>query len=80
MRTTINVDDDVLLTAKELARREGKSAGAVISELARKGLTGGLAADNVETSDGFYGFHPLPSRGRPATNELINRLRNEEPE
>ena len=63
MRTTINVDDDVLLTAKELARREGKSAGAVISELARKGLTGGLAADNVETSDGFYGFHPLPSRG-----------------
>ncbi len=80
MRTTINVDDDVLLAAKELARRDGKSAGAVISELARKALTGGLTADNIETRDGFYGFHPLPSRGRPVTNQLVNQLRNEEPE
>lgn len=28
-------------------------------------------------SDGLYGFHPLPARGRPVTNELINRLRDE---
>ncbi len=28
-------------------------------------------------SDGFHGFHPLPARGRPVTNELINRLRDE---
>ena len=28
-------------------------------------------------SDGLHGFHPLPARGRPVTNELINRLRDE---
>ena len=78
MRTTLNVDDDILLTVKELARREGRSAGAVLSELARKGLSAG-APDTDTTATGFYGFHPLPARGRPVTNELINRLRDEEP-
>ena len=78
MRTTLNVDDDILLTVKELARRDGRSAGAVLSELARKGLSAG-APDTTVAGSGFYGFHPLPARGRPVTNELINRLRDEEP-
>ena len=38
MRTTLDIDDEVLEAAKELARRERKTAGQVISELARKGL------------------------------------------
>lgn len=79
MRTTINIDDDVLLAAKELARREKTSAGAVISNLARKGLSGGPSADRAAESDSFYGFHPWPSRGRPVTNELIDRLREDGP-
>ena len=78
MRTTLNVDDDILLTVKELARRDGRSAGAVLSELARRGLSAG-APDTAGAGHGFYGFHPLPARGRPVTNELINRLRDEEP-
>lgn len=78
MRTTLNVDDDILLTVKELAHRDGRSAGAVLSELARKGLSA-RAPDTTAASDGFYGFHPLPARGRPVTNELVNRLRDEEP-
>lgn len=78
MRTTLNVDDDILLTVKELARRDGRSAGSVLSELARKGLSAG-APDTSAAGHGFYGFHPLPARGRPVTNELINRLRDEEP-
>ena len=41
MRTTINLDDDVARVAKELARQQDKSLGAVVSELARKGLKGG---------------------------------------
>ena len=40
MRTTLDIDDDLLAAAKELARRERKSAGQVVSELMRKGLTG----------------------------------------
>jgi len=38
MRTTLDIDDDVLQAAKELARAHGKTAGQVVSELVRKGL------------------------------------------
>lgn len=38
MRTTLQIDDDVLNAAKTIARLEGKSLGAVVSQLARKGL------------------------------------------
>ena len=79
MRTTVDIDDDVLLAAKELARRDKRSAGAVLSELARKGLNDVPAADEGAAGDSFYGFHPWPSRGKPVTNELINRLRDDGP-
>ena len=79
MRTTINIDDDVLLAAKSLARRDGSGVGAVISELARKGLNGGSVDDLAPENDGFHGFRPLPKRGKPVTNELIDRLREDGP-
>ena len=79
MRTTIAIDDDVLLAAKALARREGSSVGAVISELARKGLNVDPAVDGASPNEGFYGFRPLPRRGKPVTNELIDRLREDGP-
>ena len=79
MRTTIAIDDDVLLAAKALARRDGSSLGAVISELARKGLHGDPAVDTATENEGFYGFRPLPRRGKPVTNELIDRLREDGP-
>ncbi len=44
MRTTLDIDDDVLLAAKDLARRQRKTAGEVLSELARLGLQGGSVA------------------------------------
>ena len=37
MRTTVDIDDDVLQAAKELARRERKTTGRILSELARRG-------------------------------------------
>ncbi len=40
MRTTISIDDDVLLAIKERARREKRTAGEVLSDLARQALTG----------------------------------------
>ena len=79
MRTTVDIDDDVLLAAKELARCEKKSAGAVLSELARKGLNGVSATAEDPAGESFYGFHPWPRRGKPVTNELINRLRDDGP-
>jgi hypothetical protein len=41
VRTTLDIDDAVLEQARTLARRERKPLGAVISELARRGLTPG---------------------------------------
>ena len=38
MRTTLTLDDDVAEVAASLARESGRRLGAVISELARKGL------------------------------------------
>lgn len=77
MRTTLNIDDDVLLAVKERARRERRSAGELISELAREALTGGGSAGE-ETTEEFFGFRPLPHRGATVSNELIDRLRDDE--
>ena len=78
MHTTLIIDDDVLHAARDLARRSGSSVGAVLSEPARKGLNG-PPADAAAKGDGFCGFQPLPKRGRPVTNELIDRLREDGP-
>ena len=79
MRTTVDIDDDVLLAAKDLARREKKSVGFVLSELARKGLNGAPASGEDPVTDTSYGFRPWPRRGKPVTNELIDRLRDDGP-
>ena len=39
MRTTLNLDDDVVAAARELASAERRSLGSVVSELVRRGLT-----------------------------------------
>jgi hypothetical protein len=82
MRTTLDIADDVLIAAKELARREGKTAGQVLSELARRALSRPEppvdGQRDLEEREEFFGFCPLPSRGVVVTNELINRLREED--
>jgi hypothetical protein len=70
----VDIDDDVLLAVKHRARAEHRSAGAVLSELARRALTESPAA----STESFHGFQPLPKRGGVVTNELIERLREEE--
>jgi hypothetical protein len=81
VRTTLDIDDDVLLAAKEKARREKRTAGQVLSELARRGLTVRRpAASDLAEPEEFYGFRPLPRRGVVVTNELINAIRDHDPE
>ena len=77
MRTTLDIDDDVLRAARELARREKKTAGRVISELARKALAGSPVGGGRDTR-ALHGFRPFPRRGGIVTNELIDRLREED--
>jgi hypothetical protein len=76
MRTTLDIEEDVLFAAKELARREKKTAGQAISDLARKGLAGAGASTAHEPKT-IYGFRPFPKEGRIVSNELINKLRED---
>jgi hypothetical protein len=79
MRTTLDIADDVLLAAKNMARREKKTAGQVISDLARVALTRpGAQVPFEQESEEFFGFRPLPADGVIVTNELINKLREED--
>lgn len=77
MRTTLDIDDDVLQAAKELARRQKTTAGRVISELSRRALTAPSVPDGGAAAAGT-GFRPFPRRGEVVTNELIDKLRDEE--
>jgi hypothetical protein len=76
----MDIDDDLLAAAKEIARREHSSAGQVVSRLLRSALTGASPAA-MKQSDPVIavgGFRPFASRGKPVTNEHIDRLRDDE--
>ena len=79
MRTTLSLDDDVLLAVKERAKRERRTAGDVLSDLARQALTG-QHRSKASGEGSNHGFRPLPSRGPAVSNALIDRLREDEPE
>jgi hypothetical protein len=77
MRTTLDIGDDVLQAAKELARREGRTAGEVLSDLARRGLAS--PATSRRGRQRLRGGVPvLPSRGQIVTLAHVQRLRDEE--
>ena len=82
MRTTLNIDDEVLAAAREIARRRRTTAGAVISELARRALaqpkleSAAVAAEREP--EPFFGFRPLPAAGRIVGDETVERIREEE--
>lgn len=52
MRTTLNIDDDVLRAAKEIARLRQSTAGAILSELARESLERDRDAGSDEVRNG----------------------------
>jgi hypothetical protein len=73
VRTTLDLDDDVLAAARELAADERRSLGSVVSELARRGLT----PARIE-SDGALPVIRVPA-GTPAiTPEMVRRALDED--
>ena len=76
MRTTLDIEDDVLVAAKEMARREHLTAGQVISRLARLALT--ARVDQRQPAVTVAGFRPLPARGTLVSNDQVNALRENE--
>jgi hypothetical protein len=80
MRTTLDIEDPVLDAVKELARRQGRSAGAVASDLIRRALTEpGPSVAGVQEPAAHYGFRPFPAQPSQdrVTNEQVNRLRDD---
>ncbi len=78
MRTTLDIADDVLQAAKDLARRQKRSAGEVISELARSALTSSPQLAEPRPTNAHFGFRPFSRRGGIVTNERIDQLRDED--
>jgi hypothetical protein len=75
VRTTLDIDDELLFTVKEIARSGNRTAGEVVSGLLRESLTPRSGAREYRN-----GVPLLPQRpqGTPVTVELVNRLRDED--
>ncbi|HJR71912.1 MAG TPA: antitoxin [Gammaproteobacteria bacterium] len=74
MRTTLNIDPDVLHAAKQIAAARAKGVGEVLSELARRGLE---AQAKLASRDGFPVFE-IPAGAKPLTLEDIRRDEDDE--
>jgi hypothetical protein len=68
VRTTLEIDNDVIAAARELASTEGRSLGSVVSDLIRKGLT----PAKVDTVDGLPVIR-VPAGSPPITPEMVRR-------
>lgn len=81
MRTTVDIEDDVLQAAKELARQQQVSAGKMISRLLRAALSGAPMdkAPNLGAEAAtIAGFRPFAAEGqRLVTNDQIDQLRDQ---
>lgn len=82
VRTTLDIADDVLLAAKEVARRDKTSVGTALSNIARASLLGLETAPRKRKSRSGHedklarlGICPLPKRGVIVTNEVVDRIR-----
>ncbi len=76
MRTTLEIDDDVLAAAKQLARLKNQGIGRAVSDLARRGLLP-TAAPVVEMRHGIPVWTHEPG-AIPVTVELVRSLADDE--
>jgi hypothetical protein len=86
MRTTFDLDDDVLAAAKALAKVRQTTAGRIISDTMRRAIQLGLA--DAEPQPGtqqtaappphVFGFSPLTAPGQHiVTDATVRALRDE---
>lgn len=75
MRTTIDIDDDVLQAAKELATKQKSTAGRIISALARRALAGAAGPKQPLTKNAVP---VLPARGDVITLDHVRKLMDQE--
>jgi hypothetical protein len=77
MRTTLNVDDDVLEFAKSLAGGRQISLGQALSELARKGMSAPVAMKK-DPATGFWMFDVPSDTPRFGPEEIQRALDQED--
>lgn len=73
MRTTLQLDDDVLDAARELSRREGRGIGAVVSDLARRSLRPVGIRD-----DGGFPVFDVADDAPAITEDAVARARDDD--
>ena len=78
MRTTLDLDDDVLQAAEDLARREKKTAGQVVSEVFRHGLCAQNQSFIPVRARNGVPLLPLLPQAPAVTNEQIDKLRDQD--
>lgn len=74
MRTTLQLDNDVLEAARSLAKTEKRSLGEVVSALARKGLGTPTAAPGGQE----FPMFEVPANTPPLTPEMVRRALEDE--
>ena len=76
MRTTLDIEPDILQVAKELAAERRCSTGAVLSNLARAGYH--AKTSKSRSLHHRNGIEMLPARNEPVSLEHIQKLMDEE--
>jgi len=75
VRTTLDIDDEILLTVKEIAQQRKTTAGNVVSSLLRESLQ--PRSFKLEYRNGVP-LLPRRPNGPAVTTDLVNRLRDED--
>ena len=86
MRTTLDLDEDILNAAKSLAKAGQTTAGRIISDTMRRAIQMGLAdpSQTMPTKSlameppAVYGFVPLTSSGQQIiTSDMVRAIRDD---
>ena len=78
MRTTLNLENDALLAAKQHAAREGVSLGEAASRLIRLGLRAQAARPAAKPAPLKGRFALLPERDEVITTDHVRELMERE--
>ena len=76
VRTTLNLDDDVLETAKAIAARQRKPLGDVVSGLLRRAVETPAAPSKQRNGMPLF---PVSRDARPVTPERVKEILDESP-
>ena len=71
MRTTVDLDEDILRVAKDIARDRDESLGRVLSDLVRRGLK--PPGRTLRGPNDIPVFPRLPG-AKPVTSEMVKEL------